>query len=572
MKTKIALGIFTLAGLSLASCDDFLDNNRYPMTSEVSSAEFWSNESLVEQECNTMYNFFSGYGNGNGHGDFYFTTLTDDQAGNSFTEWANKNVPSSSSNYTSPYQNIRHCMSIIEGVRNSTLAAEKRNNFEGQARLNRAIQFFTLVKRYGDVTWVDHKVDVTDEGLLYGPRTSRDVVMDSVLRDLDYAIATISTQSGKQVWSKDLALAAKSDICLWEGTFCKYRTAEENGYAADETRANKYLQECVSASEQLISKYPIGTSYRALYNSVRDDALKNGEIIFMKAYDKDNFKHSLISYTASSTKISGITKDAFDAYLFKDGKPKALTSENTSDLPEYNEAGEYSIAKLLAVRDGRLAETTDPVVYYQDMTWSREGSMAMTSSTGYGVSKYDNTSLPLDDRINTVKSYTTAPLYWGAVVCLNYAEAKAELGTLTDADLDLTLNKLYARAGLPNQTVASLTSMNDPANNMGVSSLIWEVRRCRRCELIMDNDFRYWDLIRWHKLDLLDSEQHPNILLGANASAATVKPDMKGDYVDGSFNHTRVFEKRQYLYPIPTDQISLTSGAITQNPLWKDSK
>ena len=238
MKTKIALGIFALAGLSLASCDDFLDNNRYPLTSEASNPEFWSNESLVEQECNYMYNFFSGYGRGNSLGEFYFSTLSDDQAGNSFTEWNNKTVPSSSGLYSGPYENIRHCMSIIEGVRSSKLEAAKRNNFEGQARLNRAIQFFTLVKRYGDVTWVDHKVDVNDKGLLYGPRTNRDVVMDSVLRDLDYAIATISANNGKQVWSKDLALAVKSDICLWEGTFCKYRTAAENGYAADEARAN----------------------------------------------------------------------------------------------------------------------------------------------------------------------------------------------------------------------------------------------------------------------------------------------------------------------------------------------
>ena len=92
MKTKIALGIFALAGLSLASCDDFLDNNRYPLTSEVSNPEFWSNESLVEQECNDMYNFFSGYGRGNSLGEFYFSTLSDDQAGNSFTEWNNKTV------------------------------------------------------------------------------------------------------------------------------------------------------------------------------------------------------------------------------------------------------------------------------------------------------------------------------------------------------------------------------------------------------------------------------------------------------------------------------------------------
>lgn len=58
----------------------------------------------------------------------------------------------------------------------------------------------------------------------------------------------------------------------------------------------------------------------------------------------------------------------------------------------------------------------------------------------------------------------------------------------------------------------------DPANNMGVSNLIWEIRRCRRCELIMDNWYRYWDLIRWHQLDKLDSTKYPNIMLGANVS------------------------------------------------------
>ena len=95
-------------------------------------------------------------------------------------------------------------MSIIEGVRSSKLEAAKRNNFEGQARLNRAIQFFTLVKRYGDVTWVDHKVDVNDKGLLYGPRTNRDVVMDSVLRDLtmrlQQSLPTTASKFGARIW------------------------------------------------------------------------------------------------------------------------------------------------------------------------------------------------------------------------------------------------------------------------------------------------------------------------------------------------------------------------------------
>ena len=85
MKTKITLGAIALLGLTLTSCNDFLDENRYPSTQEISNPAFWSNEALVEQECNTLYNYISGYGSGNSTGEFYFSTLSDDQAGNSFT-------------------------------------------------------------------------------------------------------------------------------------------------------------------------------------------------------------------------------------------------------------------------------------------------------------------------------------------------------------------------------------------------------------------------------------------------------------------------------------------------------
>ncbi len=155
------------------------------------------------------------------------------------------------------------------------------------------------------------------------------------------------------------------------------------------------------------------------------------------------------------------------------------------------------------------------------------------------------------------------------MIALNYAEAKAELGTLNDDDMNKTLNKLYARADLPAQTVASLSAINDDANNMGVSSLIWEVRRCRRCELIMDYDYRYWDLIRWHKLDLLDNTKYPNVLLGANVTGAPVAPEVvTGAYINATYGKNRIFEPRQYQYPLPSNQLNLNKQ-LEQNALWK---
>ena len=553
-----------LAVTTLASCDDFIEDNRYPLDQQTNSPMYWNNAANVTNQCNTFYNNYYGYGRGDSGGLFYYKTLSDDQAGRSFTNWTYVNAMASMGDWSNPFIEIRRANYIINNVRTSSLSDVEKRNYEGIARLNRAWQYFDLVRKFGDVQWIGVVVDPADSEVVYAARDDRDVVMDSVLADLNYACANIKAQSGKTAWSKDMANAMKADITLWEGTFCKYRTQADNGKAADAARAEKFLKECVTACEKVMaSGYEIGDDYQATYNSTSLSGSNN--IIFFKEYQNNLMYHSLIAYTCSSTQINGMTKDAFDAYLFKDGKPLALTTENKSDVGEVDADGNYSIAKLLEVRDGRLAKTIDPIVYYQGMSWARSGAMEMTSSTGYGVSKYDNVDLPLDNRTQTVKNYTCAPIYWLEVVYCNYAEAKAELGTITDADLDKTINKLYARAGLP--ALKANVGFSDPANNWGVSDIIWEVRRCRRCELMFDNWFRYWDLVRWHKLDKLDSQKNPNILLGANMTAAPVDILNVGGYVDGSHGGVRVYNSKYYLYPIPTDQITL-NDKLTQNPGW----
>lgn len=563
MKAIYKLCAIALATTALVGCDDFIDDNRYPLDQQTSNHTYWNNASNVTNQCNTFYNQYIGYGNSGSLGWFYAKTLSDDQAGNSFTNWTNVNVPSSSSNWSAPFTEIRRANYIITNVANSTLSENDKNNFMAIARLNRAWQYYQLVRMYGDVQWIETVVDPANPEETYGSRDDRDMVMDKVLEDLNFACQYMQKGS-KSSWSKDMANAMKADICLWEGTFCKYRTADENGKAADATRAEKFLKECVTACENVMNAgYTLSDDYQAIYNSV--SLSDNPEIIFFKEYKKDLFYHSLISYTCSSTQISGMTKDAFDAYLFKDGKPLALTSENKSDVGEVDADGNYSIAKLLEVRDGRLAKTIDPFVYYQGMAWTRAGAMAMTSSTGYGICKYDNVTLDRDYRANTVKNYTCAPLFWLSVIYCNYAEAKAELGNITDADLDKSINKLYARAGLPALTAE--VGFSDPANNWGVSDIIWEIRRCRRCELMFDNWYRYWDLVRWHKLNKLDSQKNPNILLGANMTAAPVSIANVDGYVDGSKGQIRTFESRQYLYPIPSAQLTLNEN-LEQNLGW----
>lgn len=553
--------------VALTGCNDFLNDNRYPLSIQTSSVEYWSNPSNVQGQCNYFYETFSGYGNGSGGGEFYFPGLNDNQTSatgsRNLAPWKNINVPTSSTSWNNPYIYIRRANLIIEGVASSTLNDDEKANYTAIARLIRGYQYYQLVRCYGDVPLVTKALKETDTEALFGPRTNRNTVIDFALEDLNFAVANIGAQKSKNAFSKDLAAAMKSEVCLYEGTYARY-------HQKDEARAKKYLEEVVACAGPLVDAYPIGNNYQATYNSFRAAASANAEIIFMKEYEKDVFMHPTVDYTSSSTPISGLTKDAFDAYLFKDGLPLAKTAENKTDAGVFNTTDSLiHINNLLAVRDGRLAQTIDSVIYYAGHTYKRPNSMPMTSITGYGVKKFVNDDMTYE-YTTTVWNYTCAPLYWGALVALDYAEAKAELGTLTDADLNKTLNKMFARAGLPAATVASLNAIADPANNMGVSSLIWEVRRCRRCELMYDKDLRYWDLVRWHQLELLGSTDHPNIYLGANISPmpAEEQPANVNGYMNASNGQVREFNARQYLFPIPSGQMGL-NDALTQNDGWK---
>ena len=565
---KSVLYALAASVMVLASCNDMLDKS--PRSEFSNNPTFWSNANSVESYSNALYENYSGYGQGGSGGWFYFKSLSDDQANPNFDNWTFTSVPNTSSYWSSPFEEIRRCNYLIEGMAISSLADGVKKNYEAVARLNRAWQYFQLVREYGDVQWYEKVVlDPNNEEEVNQPRTDRDVVMDNIVADLDFAIENLTTVKAGNAWSKHMALAMKSDVCLFEGTYCKYRTQEDNGKPADAARAQKYLQLAVAASQELMNAgYALSANYGDVYNSLNLNG--NPEVIFWRNYHKDVLGHSTVDYTTGSTAQRGITKDAVDAFLFRDGKPLATTSHDTDDKAELDETGHYSIKKMLANRDKRLSVIIDPIVCFKGHGWARDPQLAeMTSSTAYTIAKYDNPLMGTDNptlyRNGIGSGYTDAPLFWISVVYLNYAEAKAELGTLSQEDLDKTINKLLARGEVPALT---LTPAADPANNHGVSNLLWEIRRCRRCELMTDNWYRYWDLVRWHQLDKLDSNKYPNINRGANLSnVPNCEVALDGGYVIAT-SATRTFDKKHYFWPIPQQQITL-GNKTTQNDGWK---
>lgn len=562
--------LFILAVIAIGpSCKKYVDVTN-PDT--LIDPNYWKNENSVRSYNWEFYNMFVGYGNGSAtNGDFYFPTLTDDQAASAFTQFP---LTTASSNSDWSFYYIRKANIMLERIDGVSMTDDAKNHWKGVARFFRALQYFRLVQTFGGVPWYSHSFDLSDTANMYKPRDSRQLVMDSVLADLNFALANLRQVDQPNTINKDVALALKSRVALYEGTYRKYHT-ELNLPDAD-----KYLQESMNASKTLMSSssYSLNADYKANYNS--DNLSGNKEMILYKRYEAGVLQHSLIAYNYSSTAMNGLSKAAVESYVATDGLPISLS-------PLYK--GDDTILNVVANRDKRLKLTIDTTyLYYKGHETNTRSKVysGLSSSTGYRPDKF----LPDSGKLKTIPTaigtnFTDAPLFWLAEVYLNYAEAAAELDQMgkyafTQADLDNSINKLRKRA-----EVASLqymggqsvgvngTTFVDPKKDADVTSLIWEIRRERRVELMMDG-FRFQDIMRWKKGNYLDSNQNPDSFLGAKVKAnGTVRINAQGYIMPYTASQQRTFvDPKNYLSAIPTSQILLYPASIQntmQNPGWQ---
>jgi len=447
-----------------------------------------------------------------------------------------------------------------------------RNQYAGEARLFRAAFYFDKVKRYGDVPWFDTTLNVGDTEL-FGARDSREMVMNNVLADINFAIEHLPARGGVDVGrvDKGVALALKSRICLHEGTFRKY-----HGIGSD---ANTWLQAAADAAKTLIDEgdYSLYTSggtdvaYNNLFKQV--DLSGNKESILYRKYVNGINGHRLSGYYRS--RQLGLTKDMVDDYLCTDGKPIGLSGVFL---------GDDNLANELVNRDPRLRQTIvfpDGVPEAADEDWKTTyvdfpvglrgyGSTSYVTSTGYAPHKIFDKE---DQRKGFGKEENDAHIIRFGEVLLNYAEAKAELGTLLQGDLDISINLLRDRVGMPHLNVSP--ELDPKYASEGLSPIIVEIRRERRIELALEG-FRYDDLMRWAKGEYL-AKRKLGMRFDAAVAATLPEAEVKVITIDGkvyldpyqgTIYENRVFDPaKHYYYPIPTDEIAL-NPALTQNPGW----
>lgn len=507
--------------LTLFSCSDSLDKD--PLDSLTPEQAFISEQNL-QLYVNSFYQMVPSaqavYGeSGTIQGYYLHGNVMSD-----LTVWDQKN------NYlhggfTSKdaqgwsWGDLRNINYFLERYNQANAPAERKNHYAGIARFFRAWFYYDKVNLLGDVPWYGKVLSSSDPDL-YKPRDPRTLVMDSVLLDINYAVAHISNakSTSASAITKWTALALKSRICLYEGTYRKYHT--ELNLAST---AGLWLQEAESAARELMEsgQYTIHntnnpkTDYRAVFIGQSPSA---DEVILARIYN-DGMKvyHNATGFFSNYGKYQpSLVKRFVNTYLNIDGS-------RFTDTPGYNE---IEFQDETQNRDARLAQTIRTPGYKRGDGSEAAPYLASAAVSGYQIMKFSQDDPKLD--ISGI-SYNSIPVIRYAEVLLNYAEAKAELGTFTTEDWNKTIALLRKRAGISDTSMPSTLDayMRDNFHSHITSVPLMEIRRERAIELAMEG-LRYTDLKRWKEGKLLEKEKN-GIYVPAEGQLLDLNKDGKPD-------------------------------------------
>lgn len=570
-KTILSLSIGALA-LTTVGCTDFLTR---PPQDGFTDETFWQAEANVQMYAWLNYDTYYGYGNGVGTtAEFYFQSagaatavnIADDLCNSTFLTYS-ASVSTTNTDWKAYYKLIRRCNLMLNRVPKVPMSQAKIDHYMGVAYFFRADTYFRLVQAFGDVPYFNEYLSQSESDKIYVPRTDRNTVMDNVKADLEKAISLmLPSDGGNYNVNKYTAHALMTRIGIYEGTYRKYNNKGDG--AAFLTAAK------TSAEAVMTGGYALGAagSWKALYNSV--DLTGSKEVILVKRYLPSVLMHSVQAFTNTSSTIHGMSKSAIDNYVCKDGLP-------INQSPLYK--GDNTIVDVTKDRDPRLPATINPTTLgTTDVTYK-----GLTSSTGYVIELYNNPATTGSAVTTTGQNHIDAPVFTLTEVLLNYAEACAELGTATQADLDKSINLIRDRAGITRLTMsgsdvmAGATVINDPKRvdpileASPVSPLIWEIRRERRSELMTWTYLRAGDLMRWNRGIYTDMVKNPDCAKGARLVGITpdkVRVDENGYILPYAATASRVFVTPKNLFnSIPSNDINLYKAEgveLSQNEGW----
>ncbi len=589
---------------TLSACSDSITDSltRIPETN-LSPEAFFSTEPELELWTNRFYNLLTTPTSA-------ATTYDDCNIASSLNSVQKGTRTASSASWSWTY--LRYINQLFENSGNCK-EAQVRSKYEGVAHFFRALFYYHKVRQLGDVPYYDYVIASDDAAALNRPRDNRAFVMKKILEDLDSAVVKLpATWSKEAVYhvSSYAALALKSRVALFEGTFRKYHNIPDETVDGVQVSAEWFLTKAAEAAQKVMEsgKYSLynkstkhldpamPTPYREYFTLA--DA-ETSETILSRRYSIAlNMGHSLqFEYTSQR---ESATRRFVNHYLFADGTP-------IQDRANWEK---LSYKEMFDGRDPRLAQTIQGPGYIAEGGTTAKGLNLSQTINGYRIIK----CICADSRDQGGNSETDFPFIRYAEVLLNYAEAKAELGELTDNDIKNTIDLIRTRAGV--QTLGAVPTAPDalmqqyyPNASGAQIAAILEIRRERTVELFAEGQ-RLYDLLRWKEgkwitpsstsgfqgiyIDALGeqdldgdgkadaffykgaskpagiSKEIPasNIIrIGTNLTLSNNSSGYLVNFVAETYSWN---EDKDYLWPIPLSQIQATGGAVSQNPGYED--
>lgn len=509
MKTYSYKLIFLLA-ISLFSCSEDLD--RFPQTT-IAPDLFFNNEADLIVYTNGLISMPDRY------------TYRDDQAtDNAATTGAVEmkiimtGTPTSQ-NITAgwTWQRLRNINYFLDNYQKAKVTESVKNHYAGLARYYRAEFYMAKVKRYSDVPWFSKALSPEDADL-FKTQDTRAAVLDSVMADLEFASNNIRENVVAGTPGKWAAKMLYARTALYEGTYRKYH-AELNL----QSTANRFLEKASEVAKEVISsnKFTLyntekpAQDYGAIFSS--QDLLTNKEVILANVFDPSKNRSQDPNTEIFGEYEQSPSRDLIQTYLMKDGS-------RFTDVAGYERFG---YVKEFENRDPRLSQT---IVY---PGWVRQNeTQPYVQRLNKNFTGYHQLKGYVNSADAVIRGGTDFPVYRFSEALLIYAEALAELGKITQSDLDQSINLLRRRVKMPDMNLAEANANPDAfqaqkfPNLSGVNKgVILEIRRERRVELAFENS-RYDDLMRWQSGKLLTNIPEGMYFPGLG------KYDMTGDGVE----------------------------------------
>lgn len=574
----------------LLSCnDEFME--RYPLD-KVSDQTFWSTQKDLELYCNNFYATSFPVGNEiwgterDGFGIYvmlpYRDLITDNSASLDYEiiPAGQYIVPTPGGSGGWNWVNIRRLNYFLDNYNRVNINESIKKIYAGEIMFFKTIAYFEKVKFFGDVPWLTKVVNI-DSPELYGERTPRSQVMDSILKLIDTAIEWLPAKGSEATdrLNKDMALFLKARICLYEGTYRKYHPNLG-------LEGAKFLNEAVTACEGLMGKnyslYSTGdvnNDYYKLFAPPNYSYSGNPEMILWKKYsESQQLGTAFQRYYVANSVQQGATRSLVEEYLCIDGLPASIS-------PMF--MGSDSIQSEFMNRDPRLTQTIcnfgerllEPGVFWQgnNPLPTLNGMPNEKCPTGFRICKWwEDDETEINRVLNGQQPF---PIYRYAEILLTYAEAKFELGQCTQDVIDNSINLIRTRAGMPPLNISNVPS--DPKLDAiyqqycgySPAPLLREIRRERRIEFAFENT-RWDDLMRWKAGKFLEMTVQGIRFLKSQFPMVVVNQDVflsDEGYIlpyKVTLPNGRVFdENKHYLFPIPIEDLVLNPNLV-QNPGW----